>query len=266
MSTPTTGQGATGDDATALPPVYATLVKDTALPAPQNPPDTVAADRLAAERYLTEVLGVPGWALPSGTAYTPLHPLSVQVRNLAVRRGRLLARLATALETQQGQAERARGVTQDGVLPSWSLLEPGPAAETAATAEALRMLDVVLGELSATLALTCSQVDRWLKAEAPGVTLDTMGSDGVIAAACDWVDVRNLPDRGGRAARTASATGLTDAVAAYRRGLAPTVTMQPGLAADEGPAHLDGCVDEGGGFATCADGCPRFAAIAATRI
>lgn len=37
-----------------------------------------------------------------------------------------------------------------------------------------------------------------------------------------------------------------------------------GLPADEGPAHLDGCMSEGG-IGTCADGCPRFAAIAATR-
>lgn len=38
----------------------------------------------------------------------------------------------------------------------------------------------------------------------------------------------------------------------------------PGLSASEGPAHLDNCVIEGG-IGTCAEGCPRFAAIAATR-
>lgn len=141
----------------------------------QDPDQLLATIDRVADRYLAEVLHVPAWAMPSGTEGTPLHPLSLQVRSLARRRVQMMARMTTALQTLQGHTERALGVVQTGTLPSWTLLEIGPSAETVETAEAARMLDRVLDELAGTLVAVCEAVDRWLKAEAPGVTAETMG-------------------------------------------------------------------------------------------
>ena len=38
-----------------------------------NPQEATDAIRRVAERYMVDVLGVPGWATPAGTAGTPLH-------------------------------------------------------------------------------------------------------------------------------------------------------------------------------------------------
>jgi hypothetical protein len=168
-----------------------------------------------AQRYLASNLGVPDWAMPAATQGTPLHALSVQVRTMAARRNRMAGRVEQALKTQQGQLERARAPLAEGRVPSWTLLEPDTAVETAATAEGLRVLDKVLAEMAAVLTLTCTQVNRWLKAE--GVTGEPAGELAVIAAACDWRDLRNIPVAGRIHADTN--TALVDAVDAYRRGL-----------------------------------------------
>jgi hypothetical protein len=174
-----------------------------------------------AERYMVSALGLPDWAMPAATQGTPLHTLSVQVRTMAARRNRMAGRLEQALKTQQGQLERARGPLAEGRVPSWTLLEPDAAVETAATAEGLRMLDKVLAEMAAVLTMTCTQVNRWLKAE--GVTGEPAGELAVIAAACDWRDLRNIPAVG--RIHADADTALVDAVDTYRRGLRPVLDV-----------------------------------------
>jgi hypothetical protein len=192
-----------------------------ALFAAANPVAIKDATQRYAEHYMIHSLGVPPWATPTGTQGTPLHAFAVQVRQMVARRFRMLGRLCVAVETQQGQAERARGVIAEGDVPSWTLVDPAAAAETAAAFDSLAMLDRMIKQWAETLTLTCTQVDRWLKAEAPSVTADPQGIEGVVAAACDWRDLRSLP---GVSRSFADTDGqLVDAVDAYRRGL--TVTL-----------------------------------------
>ena len=191
-----------------------------------NPQEATEAIRRVAERYMVDVLGVPVWATPTGTAGTPLHAFACEVRALVQRRFRRLNALAVALDNQRGHAERARAVIDDGKTPSWTTMDPEVGVELAATAEAVRTLDSVVAEMAAALVVTCSRVDRWLKAEAPSMTGDVDALDAVMSAAQTWRDVRRVPVRN----RVGSQVDreLTAAVDAYRRTLTPTVTdVQP---------------------------------------
>lgn len=203
------------------------------IPYGMGPADLLAARHRHAERYMASALDVPDWALPSGTEGTPLHALSLHVRSLAARRVRMAGRLDQALKTQQGKTERARGAITDGGLPSWDLLEPDPAVETAATAEGLRMLDRVLAETVPVLVAVCTQTNRWLKSE--GVTGEPAGELRVIAAACDWRDLRLVPVAG--RVHMDSVTALVDAVDTYRRTLRPVLDAPP---VDPGPRCTHG--------------------------
>ncbi len=194
---------------------------------PAGPEALTEAGHRIGEQYLSELLGVPDWALPAGTEGTPLHAFSVHVRGMATRVVRMTLRLGVALETAQGQAERARAaIDNNGGLPSWSMLEPEPMLETAASAEGLRLLSSTLADSAAALVLTCTQVDRWLKAEAPGVTGDADAADRVVEQARDWRDLHRMKvaTRTMRRAEIA----LAEAVDAHRRTLTPTVTMKAG--------------------------------------
>lgn len=160
-----------------------------------NPGKVKAALNRLAETYMRDTLGMPPWAMPDGTARTPLHPLSVQIRTLAGRRLRKLARLTTALEAHQGQVAQALETIGDGGLPSWTQVEPGPAVDVAAVHREVMALNGILPELAASLVAACSEVDQWIKQENPGAQAPE-GAGEVVAAALVWRDVLAMRDLG----------------------------------------------------------------------
>lgn len=187
------------------------------------------ADReAAAERYMVEVLGVPEWATPSATERTPLHPLTVQLSVWVHRRQRLLERLGTGLETQQGQAQRAREHVQSGILPPVKPLDVDLADEASCGYARVEVMDTVLRDMAATVTAVCGQVDRWLKAEAATVTAPT-GAAAVIAAAEGLRDLHGLP--AGTRAHGDARGALNDAVDGYRAERWPTGPVDDGTPA-----------------------------------
>lgn len=177
----------------------------------------VSQRQAAAEKYMADTMMIPGYAMPKGTEHTPLHPLSTHVRSLVMRRMRILDRLRVATETQHSHSASALQSIIASVSPTWSQVDPALAAQTAAMFESVRVLDRVITETAAVLVLTCSQVDRWLKAEAPGVTGALDAQAEVLASAEDWRELHGMPYAGRQNAVTADR--LVRAVDAYRATL-----------------------------------------------
>jgi hypothetical protein len=179
----------------------------------------VSERQAAAEKYMADVMMIPAYAMPKGTNGTPLHAMSTHVRSLVMRRMRILDRLRVAVETQHSHSASALQSVFASVSPTWSQVDPSLAAQSASLFESVRVLDRVITETAAVLVLTCTQVDRWLKAEAPGVTGDADAEAELVAAARDWRELHGMPYAGRTNAVTADR--LVRAVDAYSATVTP---------------------------------------------